>query len=85
MDSKPIQFSILVVSGEGAVPFRCGRPLFCGVDDERLRLRLQGLTLPTIPAGEGRPPLHCWIWDRGVVMRIESNTSSDSWGVSIPF
>ncbi len=61
MDSKAIQFSILVVSGEGAVPFRCGRPLFCGVDDERLRLRLQGLTLPTIPAGEGRPPLHCTV------------------------
>ncbi|MEW4223376.1 hypothetical protein [Rossellomorea marisflavi] len=61
MDSKAIQFSVLVVSVEGAVPFRCGRPLSCGVCGEPLRLRLQGLTLPTVPAGVGRPPLHCTV------------------------
>ncbi|GLI85726.1 hypothetical protein ANABIO32_34750 [Rossellomorea marisflavi] len=49
MDSKAIQFSVLVVSGEGIVPFRCGRPLSCGVDGEPLRLRLQGLTCPLFP------------------------------------
>ncbi|MDW4526400.1 hypothetical protein R3398_08465 [Rossellomorea marisflavi] len=31
------------------VPFRCGRPLSCGVDGEPLRLRLQGLTCPLFP------------------------------------
>ncbi|UKS67050.1 hypothetical protein [Rossellomorea marisflavi] len=49
MDSKAIQFSVLVVSGEGVVPFRCGRPLSCEVDGEPLRLRLQGLTCPLFP------------------------------------
>ncbi|MDW4526401.1 hypothetical protein R3398_08470 [Rossellomorea marisflavi] len=50
MDSKAIQFSVLVVSGgEGIFPFRCGRPLSCGVDGEPLRLRLQGLTCPLFP------------------------------------
>ncbi|GLI85318.1 hypothetical protein ANABIO32_30480 [Rossellomorea marisflavi] len=34
---------------EGVVPFRCGRPLSCGVDGEPLRLRLQGLTCPLFP------------------------------------
>ena len=30
-------------------PFRCGRPLSCGVDGEPLQLRLQGLTCPLFP------------------------------------
>ncbi|KMK92918.1 hypothetical protein VL03_15305 [Rossellomorea marisflavi] len=34
---------------EGFVPFRCGRPLSCGVDGEPLQLRLQGLTCPLFP------------------------------------
>ncbi|WP_372906973.1 hypothetical protein [Rossellomorea marisflavi] len=32
-----------------AVPFRCSRPLSCGVDGEPLQLRLQGLTCPQFP------------------------------------
>ncbi|WP_317948348.1 hypothetical protein [Rossellomorea marisflavi] len=30
-------------------PFRCGRPLSCGVDGEPFQLRLQGLTSPLFP------------------------------------
>ncbi len=47
---------------EGPVPFRCGRPLSCGEAVEPLRLRLQGLKLASIPAGVGRPLLHCTVW-----------------------
>lgn len=57
MDSKAIQFSVLVVSVVGNVPLRCGRPLSCGVDGELLRL----CTLPAVPAGVGRLPLHCTV------------------------
>jgi hypothetical protein len=39
----------LGVKREGFVPFRCGRPLSCGVDGEPLQLRLQGLTCPLFP------------------------------------
>ncbi len=40
------------------VSFRCGRPLSGGEGVEPRRLRLQGLNLPSIPAGVGLPPLH---------------------------
>ncbi|MGX1262822.1 hypothetical protein RKD55_000626 [Rossellomorea marisflavi] len=37
------------LDGGRVVPFRCGRPLSCGVDGEPLQLRLQGLTCPLFP------------------------------------
>lgn len=43
-----------------SVPFRYGRPLSCGESVEPLR-RLQGLNLASVPAGVGRPSLHCTV------------------------
>ncbi|WP_445508922.1 hypothetical protein ACUMHR_00485 [Rossellomorea marisflavi] len=43
-------------------PFRSAAAAFHGACGEPLRLRLQGLTLPAIPIGVGRPSLHFTLW-----------------------
>jgi hypothetical protein len=52
------------------VPFHCGWPLSGGEGVEPLRLRLQGLNLPSIPAGVGHPSLHCTFGDGENVIYI---------------
>ncbi len=67
------------MDGGWVVPFRCGHPLSCGVDGEPLQLRLQGLTLPTIPAGVGRPPLHCTVYFGGAIAIVHGNDTIFPW------
>ncbi|WP_370296682.1 hypothetical protein, partial [Rossellomorea marisflavi] len=53
------------------VSFRCGRPLSGGEGVEPLRLRLQGLKLPSFPAGVGHPPLLFTFWWNGCWLSLE--------------